>query len=221
VAREYPAVFDLLADGRLHLTAVDLLAPRLTRENAAELFVAAAHQSRAGIERLLAERFPQPDLPALITPVTPPTAAAQLSPETPTPANFFPSPATVMHKVAPLAPQRFAVQFTMDQEAHDDLLYAQALLGHSVPNGDPAQVFARALKTLVAHLEKQKFAKTDRPRPCKPSDNARHVSADVKRTVWERDGGQCTFVGENGHRCEERLRHALKCSTRATPRRVA
>ena len=30
VARGYPAVLDMLADGRLHLTAVDLLAPRLT-----------------------------------------------------------------------------------------------------------------------------------------------------------------------------------------------
>jgi 5-methylcytosine-specific restriction endonuclease McrA len=94
----------------------------------------------------------------------------------------------------------------MDQEAHDDLLYAQALLGHSVPDGDPAQVFARALKTLVAHLEKQKFAKTDRPRPCRESENVRHVPAEVKRTVWERDGGQCTFVSENGHRCDARTR---------------
>jgi hypothetical protein len=104
VARAYPAVFDLLADGRLHLTAVDLLAPRLTPENAGDLLAAAVHESRAGIERLLAERFPQPDLPTLITPVARPTSAA------PAPANNFPSPATVMHKVAPLAPQRFAVQ---------------------------------------------------------------------------------------------------------------
>jgi hypothetical protein len=209
VAREYPAVFDLLADGRLHLTAVDLLAPRLTAENAEDLLAAAVHKSRAGIERLLAERFPQPDLPTLITPLGAPTSAAQRSPETaaaPAPANSFPSPATVMHKVAPLAPQRFAVQFTMDQEAHDDLLYAQALLGHALPNGDVAQVFARALKALIARLEQQKFARTERPRPCRASEHARQVPADVKRAVWERDGGQCTFVSEAGHRCESRTR---------------
>jgi len=94
----------------------------------------------------------------------------------------------------------------MDQEAHDDLLYAQALLGHSVPSGDPATVFARALRTLVAHLEQQKFAKADRPRPCRASDNARHIPADVKRAVWERDGGRCTFVSAAGHRCEARTR---------------
>jgi hypothetical protein len=26
----------------------------------------------------------------------------------------------------------------------------------------------------------------------------------VKRAVWQRDGGQCTFVGDTGHRCEAR-----------------
>jgi 5-methylcytosine-specific restriction endonuclease McrA len=84
------------------------------------------------------------------------------------------------------------------------LQYAQALLGHSVPTGELAQVLDRALDTLIAHLEQQKFAKTDRPRRCRVSEHARHIPADVKRAVWERDGGQCTFVGENGHRCEAR-----------------
>jgi hypothetical protein len=59
---------------------------------------------------------------------------------------------------------------------------------------------------LVAQLERRKFAKTERPRPCRPSEHARHVPASVKRTVWERDGGQCTFVSVNGHRCEARTR---------------
>ena len=26
----------------------------------------------------------------------------------------------------------------------------------------------------------------------------------VKHAVWKRDGGQCTYVGENGHRCTSR-----------------
>ncbi len=240
VARQYPTVFDMLADGRLHLTAVDLLAPHLTDENARELLSAATHKSRAGIERLLAERFPRPDLPTLIAPLAPSSYGDQLSPGRviftgsehacpatgelemsshvmagpesagsaagTAPANSFPSPATVMHKVAPLAPERYAVQFTVDQATRDDLAYAQALLGHVVPNGDVAEVFARALKALIAKLEQQKFAQTDRPRRCHASDNARHVPADVKRAVWERDGGRCTFVGENGHRCESRTR---------------
>ena len=34
--------------------------------------------------------------------------------------------------------------------------------------------------------------------PGRRSTNPRHVPAEVKRAVWARDGGQCTFVGENG-----------------------
>src|SRR2546427_740761 len=55
-------------------------------------------------------------------------------------------------RVTPLAPQRFAVQFTMDQETRDLLCYAQELLGHQVAPGDIAAVFKRALQTLVPQL---------------------------------------------------------------------
>src|SRR5882672_11254262 len=36
-AQEFPAIYVAIADGRLHLSAVVLLAPRLNRDNAAEL----------------------------------------------------------------------------------------------------------------------------------------------------------------------------------------
>src|SRR5438552_17412112 len=58
-ARKFPALFDAVADGRLHLTAVNLLAPYLTHENIDELVKAAAHKTRAEIDRMLACRFPQ------------------------------------------------------------------------------------------------------------------------------------------------------------------
>ena len=47
-------------------------------------------------------------------------------------------------------------------------------------------------------------AATSRPRrgEGRPSANPRHIPAHVRRAVWERDGGQCTFVSEAGHRCE-------------------
>src|SRR6476660_2256312 len=57
-AREFPAVFEAVADGRLSLSAVVLLTPCLTGGNAAELLAAAAHRTKAGIEALIAARFP-------------------------------------------------------------------------------------------------------------------------------------------------------------------
>ena len=64
----------------------------------------------------------------------------------------------------------------------------------------------RALELLVRDLEKRQFATTDRPRTRRgrPSKNPRHIPAEVKRAVRERDGGRCTFIGDTGHRCEAR-----------------
>ena len=108
--------------------------------------------------------------------------------------------------MAPLAPARFALQVTIDRSTHDDLRYAQALLGHQVPSGNVAEVLARALKLFVRHLEQRKFAATQRPRPGRRSSGAggRHIPAEVKRAVWKRDGGRCTFVSGTGRRCESR-----------------
>jgi hypothetical protein len=47
------------------------------------------------------------------------------------------------------------------------------------------------------------FAPTARPRQSrKQTEKGRHIPASVKRVVWERDGGRCTFVGTEG-RCTE------------------
>jgi 5-methylcytosine-specific restriction endonuclease McrA len=56
-ARQFPLLFEAVAAGRLHLTAVGLLAPHLTPENAEELVDAATHRRKAEIEAWLARRF--------------------------------------------------------------------------------------------------------------------------------------------------------------------
>jgi len=194
-ARRFPAIFDAVAARRLHVSGILALAPHLTPENAEALLAAAAHQSKAGIEALLAERFPRSECLAMVEAMP----APQLGPErvaAPTPRP----------KVTPVAQERYAAQFMMDKEMHDDLRSVQALLGHQIPSGDLATVFARALKTLRRDLERRKFAATTRPRARtqRSNKNPRHIPAEVKRTVWERDQGQCTFVSETGHRCPAR-----------------
>jgi hypothetical protein len=84
----------------------------------------------------------------------------------------------------------------MSRETHDKLRRAQDLLRHSIPNGDPAAIFDRALTLLIGHLERTKCASTTRPRTARPSSSrSRHIRAAVRRDVWERDGGQCAFLG--------------------------
>jgi len=64
--RSFPSVFDALAGGQLHLAAVSLLAPHLTKENVEELIEAATHKRKAEIEEFLARRFGQPEVPAKV-----------------------------------------------------------------------------------------------------------------------------------------------------------
>jgi hypothetical protein len=187
VARHFPVIFEALADGRLHLSAVVLLTPYLSQENAAALLAAAAHKTKSEIEELIAERFPRPEDYA--------SSACQL----------VPGPVGTHSKVAPIAPGRFRIELTIEQETHDMLRYAQELLGHTLPSGDVGQVLKRALEALIEQLERRKFAATTRPRRSgHASANPRHLPAHVRRAVWERDGGQCTFVSQTGRRCPAR-----------------
>ncbi len=294
-ARRFPAIFDAIADGRLHLSGAAMLVPHLTEETAAGLLAAAAHRRRSEIERLIAERFPRPDLPTLVRAISPagpaPGAAehapghvdhaqvvankelvggasagsgassdlapgasgagdasshgdsaplfasgAASSPGTPThddrapllatnvasapvtPASGSPTmPFTSQHtpahispppraRLAPVAPGRFALQVTIGAHTHERLVRARALLAHQVPSGDLAEILDRALESLVAGLEKRKLAAVSKPRVARanPSPGSRHVPAHVRRAVWERDGGRCTFVSAAGKRCEAR-----------------
>ena len=112
---------------------------------------------------------------------------------------------SVLTNVAPTAARRFALHFSIGQDMHTDLVYAQELLSHQIPPVDLEEVFGRALKALIREAEKAKFAATDRPqRVARKNTNPRHIPNRVKRQVWQRDGGQCTFVSEDGHRCESR-----------------
>ena len=65
-SRKHPVLLTMLADGRLHLTAIDKLAPRLTRENREQLLERATHGSKRQILELIAEIAPGPDVPAVV-----------------------------------------------------------------------------------------------------------------------------------------------------------
>jgi 5-methylcytosine-specific restriction endonuclease McrA len=111
------------------------------------------------------------------------------------------------------SPERYLLHLTIGKTTHEKLRYAQALLSHAIPSGDAAQVLDRALDALIVQLERRKFGarvrkRTDRNgqrarRPA-PSAGKRHIPAQVRRAVWERDRGQCSFVSAVGCRCKAR-----------------
>jgi hypothetical protein len=225
LVQRFPVVLDALDDGRLNLTAVGLLSPHLTEGNGQELLAAAMGKTKTEIEQFLAARFPRTETLAWVAEMSTSStsctehqhalAHVQGSPDAGQP-RLAPEPvgsqpphalARVDHcRVKPLSAQSFEVSFPMGRSLHDKLGHAQELLSHQVPTGDIAEIFERALDALIPQLEKARFAAASRPRRGQPrvSANPRHIPAHVMREVWERDGGQCTFVSESGHRCAAR-----------------
>ena len=65
-SREHPLVLQMLADGRLHLSAIARLAPHVTPDNRDALLRRATHRTKREIDELVAELAPRPDVPASI-----------------------------------------------------------------------------------------------------------------------------------------------------------
>jgi hypothetical protein len=223
-ARAHPAVLDLLVSGALSPTTARMLRPHLTAENAQDLLAAAGGKSKRQVELLLAERFPRPDVPdsvrtltaQRISPVRPtgidliPTAVVSAVPSIEPRAISTPTPVASARPpvVRPLSTERYEVRFTASAPTHEALRRAQDLLAGGGSSRDLDHVFGRALILLVADLERAKAATTSRPRPARndagANGNSRYLPAAVRREVWARDGGRCTFVAAGGRRCEAR-----------------
>jgi 5-methylcytosine-specific restriction endonuclease McrA len=221
---EFPAILEALMDGRLSLTSILLLRPHLNRENVAGLIEAVAGKTKPQIEQVLASRFPRSELLPLVE--AHPARPTQLAPEQVTasprtelapeqvvpgpraelaPEQAAPEPPAARTQVAPIAVGRYGVHFSMRQSTYDKFCRIQELLGHEFTPGQMDEVVDRAFSLALAVLEKRKFAATSRPRRTPPStESRRHIPAHVKRAVWERDGGRCTFTNETGQRCTAR-----------------
>jgi hypothetical protein len=222
-ARRLPALLDAICSRQVHLAGVRVLVPHLTEENHREVLAQAAGKSKREIEELAARLSPQPPAPTVVrklperSPAAPEGERVPVAPAAPTgpPAPAWPPPLLTHAKreehrpvVAPTAEDTFKIQFTAGRPFCDKLRHAQDLLRHRVPDGDLAKILDKALDVLIETTSKQRFAAGRKPRPAAAKRGAgqapsRHIPNAIKRAVFERDGGRCTFVNESGRRCAE------------------
>src|SRR5258706_3388325 len=125
-ARDVPQIFEAVADGRLHLASVVLLAPHLTLENAEALLSSAARKTKREVEQLIASRFPRAELLPMVL-ATPRSAdhapghvealgaAAEHAP-----GHVPPAPS----RLTPIASDRDAWHFSVPREMTELLEYA-------------------------------------------------------------------------------------------------
>ncbi len=227
-SRRHPLVLTMLEDGRLHLSGIGVLAPQLKKLNRADgeaLLARAIHKTKRQIKVLVAGLAPKPDVPPSIRKVPEKRmeaprkdasgAASENHPsseEATTSGRSHPEPSNKpapespdpRAKVEPLSASRYIVQFTASAELCDKLERLAALM----PGSDLASRIDTAVSEKVERLEAKRFAKTNKPRKsledADTSPGVRGISAPVRRFVWERDGGQCTYVSREGKRCPAR-----------------
>ncbi|HEY2953926.1 MAG TPA: DUF222 domain-containing protein [Candidatus Eisenbacteria bacterium] len=75
LARRFPGILDEIYEGRLHLTAVQMLATHLRSGNADDLLAEARNKTKAELELMLARRFPKPDVPDRLEAIASPSPA--------------------------------------------------------------------------------------------------------------------------------------------------
>jgi hypothetical protein len=240
--RRFPVLLHHLDSGAMTLSSIRLLGRYLTHENQEAAIERAKGCTIDEVKVLIAQIAPKPDVPTSMRKLPKPASmpesgqatrtiltAGESEPPAATPADPplttfaaaapTASPKTKRAILEPTSPDRYRLQFTIDQETHDRLRRIQALLAREIPGGDPAAIFGRALKMLEAHVEKTKLAAVSRPRqqPQTPppsirsaTDNtsrtpaSRRIPNETRRTVWKRDGARCAFVAPEGRRCTQR-----------------
>jgi len=194
----FPVIEEQLAGGRLSIRVLVELREVLTEENHAEVLARAVDKSQEEAQLLAVEYQPKP-VPRDVVRVLPlppaPLASTVVSAET----KALPSPPEV---VKPLTPELRRLNVTVSADFMAELEQVRAALSHKCPDGDFESVVREAFK-LVLERDRKRKALTDRPRAQSegPSENARYVPAAVKREVWERDQGRCTWPMGDGDVC--------------------
>ena len=218
VARRFPMVLDLLADGSVNVTTVTLLAAHLTEGNHRDALREASHKTKEQVKEIVCRLDPLPPaktvlraVAAKITPgVTPAPAPARVEPTSNLgaarggDAGSTTAPPSPMRpaSIEARAPELYRMHLDVDGETRDVVRRLQDLLARET-GGDVARIVARAVRALLKEVEREKVAATTRPRDGRPSrEGSRHIPAAVRRAVWRRDGGRCGFVGSDG-RCPE------------------
>ena len=203
LARRFPVVFRKLANREIHLSALRLLRKFLTPANHAALLDEASGKTKLEVLEMLARRFPRAGIDPSIRKLPALRDGARLT------AEGEPDP----HHQASLLPvseDRYRLLLDVSRRFKDKLELAKALGRHANPRGDIEQILEQSLDLWLEQTQKRRFARTKKPRAtngpkmdlARGRRTRRRVARSTVREVTERDGMKCSFVSENGHRCD-------------------
>lgn len=210
LGREHPDVFTYIGSGDLNLTTASMLASKIREEketDASGLIETLRGMTKDEVARHFARQRP----------TEPRDGAEPISVAVPAEDPEDPDSLTTVE---------VRVTVTLTPQEYEDLKRLQALRARKnakspklrdvvndavqkeLDRKDPGRKAKRHEKRQAARAEptepvERAAGHADQRRGGRSQKNSRHIPARVKHEVWGRDGGRCTFVSEDGHRCEE------------------
>ena len=116
--------------------------------------------------------------------------------------------------VEPVAEDAYSIRVTVDAAFKAELDQLKALLSHKIPSGELRAVLREAVRCAIEAHGKRRGAvepkKKRAPAPSSADGPSRRertaIPAELRRQVWKRDEGRCTWRGPDGRRCESTWR---------------
>ena len=208
LARSRPEMLDLLAEGSINLSNLCLIAPRLGEHP--ELLSQITGKTKREVEALLASFGVPREIPDRIRPLAP---AAPKRPESDL-LFFPPSPATDALPPASVPPPdetgsvlefRTEFRFAAGPGFVNAVERLRALLWHKHPDGRLEDLLYEAASDFLDRRDPTREPK----RPIHRDEPARRrrlrgIPAAIRREVWRRDSGRCSYSGPAGSCGESR-----------------
>jgi hypothetical protein len=198
----FPRILDDLRSGAITLDSVMRLSPHLSADNSDKLLDQASGATKREILALVASFDPNGTAPErdVIRPLPPkPPLSVNVS-STTTTASPHDSSAEI---IAP--PNRVRLSFTADNEFLLMVDQLRSLRRHKFPDGRLEDLLKETVAAMLSKIDPDRSVqrRNHGERSISPIKK-RRVPDVIKREVWKRDGGRCTYLAADGKRCESR-----------------
>jgi hypothetical protein len=214
--QEFPEVIGPFREGKLCISSVVELARVITPENSTDVLPRFFYLSKQDAKAVAVEICPAAVVPRreVVTEVVTEVGGGDgvaprgsVSPgETPPPTQPAPAPAEERASFVPLTPNLQRLHMTVSKQFLDKLAAARKGQGHAQPGASAEKVIEAALDLLLAQQAKRRGEVKKPQQNPRPAKNPGHVTASVKRAVWSRDDGKCTWPLDSGGICGSTLR---------------
>ncbi|MBI4125378.1 MAG: HNH endonuclease [Deltaproteobacteria bacterium] len=209
-AKEFPVIYSLIEEGKIHLEGVSLLSPLLNGENHEVLLKKACHKTKREVEQLVAGLAPQEDAPDFIRKLPQPSqttfAGECRSDNTKSPGIIVPKPRP--ETIKPITEESVVFKFTGSAELRKKLEKARQILRHKHPHGKLEDIINEALESFLEKRDpERRIARKKQHDPLqkgRATSSSRRIPQRIKDQVWVRDRGRCQYTSQDGKQCGEK-----------------